>query len=90
MGFVTFRIVNRGNEGHGATIVRLEGGRTLTPGDSSATTNYLEPGNCALVCFVPGASGILHLLEHNQAHAFVVRPGDERDDSAHPGRVIPA
>ena len=28
-GFTVFRLVNRGDEFHGATIVRLEGGRTL-------------------------------------------------------------
>lgn len=38
------------------------------------TTVYLEPGNYAWVCFVPGPDSVSHLLKHNQAHAFVVRP----------------
>lgn len=42
-------------------------------GEGNATI-YLEPGNYAWVCFVPGPDGVSHLLKHNQAHAFVVRP----------------
>jgi hypothetical protein len=103
-GFTTFRIENQGDQMHGATVVRLESGRTLPeyiaaygeanrtrgarpawakflggsvalPHSEGRATLYLEPGNYAWVCFVPGPDGILHLLKHNQALAFEVRPG---------------
>jgi hypothetical protein len=51
--------------GPSALVAHSEGNATL----------YLEPGNYAWVCFVPGPSGIVHLLEHRQAHGFVVQPG---------------
>jgi hypothetical protein len=52
-------------------------------GEGSATLS-LEPGNYAWVCFVPGPDSVSHLLKHNQAHAFVVRPrtGDTPAPSA--------
>jgi hypothetical protein len=34
----------------------------------------VEPGDYAWGCWAPGPDGTLHVLEHNQAHAFVVRP----------------
>lgn len=112
-GFNVFRLVNHGDQAHAATLVRLEGGKTLTDyieayreanrthgarpvwatfrggpvafarGEGNAML-YLEPGNYAWVCFVPGPDGVSHLLKHNQAHAFVVRPrtGDTPAPSA--------
>lgn len=101
-GFTDFRLINQGEESHGATIVRLGDGRSLQeylaayaeanriggprpdwatfhggplapPGGSANVTVDLEPGNYAWVCFVPGPDGVVHLLRHEQARAFVVR-----------------
>lgn len=101
-GFTDFRLFNRGEEVHGATIVRLGDGRTLPeylaaygeanrvggprpdwatfhggplapPGGEANVAVDLEPGNYAWVCFVPGPEGVVHLLRHEQARAFVVR-----------------
>lgn len=45
----------------------------------------LEPGSHALVCFVPGPDGAPHLLQYDQAHAFVVRDaGGERSATVAP------
>jgi hypothetical protein len=41
------------------------GPAALTQGEASATI-HLEPGNYAIVCFVPGPDGILHILKHKQ------------------------
>jgi hypothetical protein len=111
-GLTVFRLVNRGEQAHEATIVRLDSGRTLPeyraaygeaqrtrgarpawarflggpvalPHGEGNATLYLEPGNYAWACFVPGADGSAHLLGHNQAHAFVVPPrsGDTKASS---------
>ena len=104
-GLTVVRLVNRGDQPHAATLVRLDAGKTLPeyiqaygeanraraarpdwasfhggpsalmPQGEGNATLHLQPGNYAWVCFVPGPSGTAHLLEHNQAHAFVVRPG---------------
>jgi hypothetical protein len=112
-GFTDFRLVNRGEESHGATIVRLGDGRPLQeylaayveanriggprpdwatfhggplapPGGAATVTVDLDPGNYAWVCFVPGPDGVVHLLQHEQARAFVVR------DRARTDRAPPA
>jgi hypothetical protein len=104
-GWTRVRLVNRCDQPHAATLVRLDPGRTLPeyiqayreanrtrgarpdwarflggpvallPHGEGNATLQLEPGNYAWVCFVPGSDHIAHVLAHNQAHAFVVRPG---------------
>ena len=64
----------------------LGGPAALTRGEGNATL-HLEPGNYALVCFVPGPTGVSHLLEHKQAHAFVVRPAS--GDAPAPSAPVP-
>jgi hypothetical protein len=53
----------------------LGGPVALLPHSERNATLHLEPGNYAWVCLAPGPDHISHLLAHNQAHAFVVRPG---------------
>jgi hypothetical protein len=52
----------------------FRGGPIASMHGEGNVTLHLEPGNYAWVCFVPGPDGAPHLLKHNQAHAFVVRP----------------
>jgi hypothetical protein len=115
-GVNVFRLVNRGDQPHAATIVRLEDGKTLSDymeayreahrtrgarpawakfrggpmapirGEGNATL-YLEPGNYAWVCFVPGPDGVSHMLKDNQVHAFVVSP--RSGDTPAPGAPEP-
>lgn len=96
-GWNTFHLVNRGDEPHEATILRLAPGRTLpqyirayddairtrrprpdwvralggptaAPHDEGNATLHLEPGTYAWIDLP------WHLLDHDQARAFVVRP----------------
>jgi hypothetical protein len=78
-----YREANRTRGARPAWAKFRGGPAAFTRGEGNATL-YLEPGNYAWVCFVPGPDGVSHLLKHNQAHAFVVRPrtGDTPAPSA--------
>ena len=115
-GLQRIRFVNRDDQGHSLTVVRVDGGRTLRDwieayreanrtagprpewatfhggtglfgsGEASVIVD-LVPGDYGLVCFMPGPSGTSHLLEHDEAHAFSVVPGQV--DAAVPNRPEP-
>jgi hypothetical protein len=67
----------------------FHGGAAVLPGaEAAAATLYLEPGNYAWVCFVPGPDGRVHLRDRRQAHAFVVVPRGEVPAPAPPEPTI--
>ena len=58
------------------------GGPAAFPHAESNATLYLEPGSYAWVCNVPGPDGVVHVVKHNEARAFVVR--ERSTDSPQP------
>jgi len=44
-------------------VVPLGGPNAAPPGGTAAATSTLEPGNYALVCFIPAADGIPHVMK---------------------------
>jgi hypothetical protein len=78
-----YREANR-TRGARPAWAKFRGGPVAFMRGEGDATLYLEPGNYAWVCFVPDPDGVSHLLKHNQAHAFVVRPrtGDTPAPSA--------
>jgi hypothetical protein len=82
-----YREANRTRGARPAWAKFRGGPAAVMHGEGNATV-YLEPGNYAWVCFVPGPDGVSHLLEHNQAHAFVVRPRTENTPA--PGAPEPS
>lgn len=54
-------------------IVSAGGPNAAAPGSSSSLTTVLEPGNYALVCFIPDAKGVPHVA-HGMAKALKVTP----------------
>jgi hypothetical protein len=78
-----YREANR-TRGAQPTWAKFRGGPAAVMHGEGNATVYLEPGNYAWLCVVPGQDGISHLLKHNQAHAFVVR------DAPAPHCLVPA
>ena len=52
-------------------VVPLGGPNAAPPGGTAAATSTLEPGNYALVCFIPAADGIPHVMK-GMSHGLVV------------------
>ena len=44
-------------------VVPLGGPNAAPPGGTAAATSTLEPGNYALVCFIPAADGVPHIMK---------------------------
>lgn len=56
-------------------IILAGGPGAVAPGATSSLTTVLEPGNYALVCFVPDAKGVPHVA-HGMARALTVTPAE--------------
>lgn len=54
-------------------VIPAGGPNAVTPGSSSALTMVMEPGNYAMVCFIPDAKGVPHVA-HGMAKALTVTP----------------
>ena len=54
-------------------VIPAGGPNAVAPGSSSALTMVLEPGNYAIVCFIPDAKGVPHVA-HGMAKALTVTP----------------
>lgn len=54
--------------------VIFDGGpNAAAPGGTSEATEILEPGNYAILCFIPSSDGVPHVMK-GMAHALVVTP----------------
>jgi uncharacterized cupredoxin-like copper-binding protein len=49
------------------------GPNAVAPGGTAEFTSILEPGNYAILCFIPGQDGIPHVMK-GMAHSLVVTP----------------
>ena len=54
-------------------LIPAGGPNAVTPGSTSALTMVVEPGNYAIVCFIPDAKGVPHVA-HGMAKALTVTP----------------
>jgi hypothetical protein len=54
-------------------VIPAGGPNAVGPGGTSALTMVLEPGNYAIVCFIPDAKGVPHVA-HGMAKALTVTP----------------
>ena len=54
-------------------IVPVGGPNAAPPGGTSAATQTLEPGNYALVCYIPAADGVPHIMK-GMSRGLVVVP----------------
>lgn len=54
-------------------VIPAGGPNAAAPGSSSALTTVLQPGNYAIVCFIPDAKGVPHVA-HGMAKALTVTP----------------
>jgi len=54
-------------------VIPAGGPNAVAPGEATALTMVLEPGNYALVCFIPDAKGVPHVA-HGMAKALTVTP----------------
>jgi uncharacterized cupredoxin-like copper-binding protein len=54
-------------------VIPAGGANAAAPGNSTSLTMNLEAGNYALVCFVPDAKGVPHVM-HGMAKALTVTP----------------
>ena len=54
-------------------IVALGGPNATPPGGTAAATSTLEPGNYALVCFIPSTNGVPHAMK-GMTRGLVVTP----------------
>ena len=54
-------------------VIPAGGPNAAAPGGSSALTMVMEPGNYAIVCFIPDAKGVPHVA-HGMAKALTVTP----------------
>ena len=54
-------------------VIPAGGPNAVAPGSTSALTMVLEPGNYAIVCFIPDANGVPHVA-HGMAKALTVTP----------------
>ena len=57
-------------------IRHVGGPGAVIPGDSSEVFMMLEPGNYAILCWVPDEKGVPH-YQHGMVRAFTVRASDE-------------
>jgi len=53
-------------------IVPVGGPNAAPPGGTSAATQTIEPGNYALVCYIPGADGVPHIAKGMSTGLVVV------------------
>jgi len=60
------------------------GGAMAIPHGEASAIVHMEAGDYAWVCFVPAPDGSAHMVQHGEAHEFVVRPytGDAPAPSA--------
>jgi hypothetical protein len=56
-----------------AWVIPVGGPNAAPPGGTSAATQTLEPGNYALVCYIPGADGVPHVMK-GMSRGLVVTP----------------
>jgi hypothetical protein len=56
-----------------AWIVPVGGPNAAPPGGTSAATQTLEPGNYAIVCYIPAADGVPHVMK-GMSRGLVVTP----------------
>jgi hypothetical protein len=56
-----------------AWMIPAGGPNAAVPGSSSSLVQVLEPGNYAIVCFIPDAKGVPHVA-HGMAKALTVTP----------------
>lgn len=61
-------------------VIPAGGPNAAAPGSSSNLLAVLEPGNYALVCFIPDAKGIPH-VQHGMAKALTVTPNESANTS---------
>ncbi len=54
-------------------LIPAGGPNAVTPGSTSALTMVMEPGNYAILCFIPDAKGVPHVA-HGMAKALTVTP----------------
>lgn len=54
-------------------VIPAGGPNAVTPGSTSELTMVLEPGNYAIVCFIPDAKGVPHVA-HGMSKALTVTP----------------
>jgi uncharacterized cupredoxin-like copper-binding protein len=54
-------------------VIPAGGPNAAAPGSSSALTTVLQPGNYAIVCFIPDAKGVPHVA-HGMAKGITVTP----------------
>lgn len=54
-------------------IVPFGGPNAAAPGGTAAATSTLEPGNYALVCFIPSSDGVPHAMK-GMTRSLVVKP----------------
>ncbi len=54
-------------------LIPAGGPNAVAPGSTSALTMVMEPGNYAIVCFIPDAKGVPHVA-HGMAKALTVTP----------------
>jgi hypothetical protein len=54
-------------------VIPAGGPNAAAPGNSSSLIQVLEPGNYAIVCFIPDAKGVPH-VQHGMAKALTVTP----------------
>lgn len=54
-------------------VIPAGGPNAAPPGSTSSLTTVLQPGNYALVCFIPDAKGVPHVM-HGMAKALTVTP----------------
>lgn len=61
-------------------VIPAGGPNAAAPGSSSNLLAVLEPGNYALVCFIPDAKGVPH-VQHGMAKALTVTPNESANTS---------
>jgi hypothetical protein len=54
-------------------VIPAGGPNAVTPGSTSSLTTVLEPGNYAIVCFIPDAKGVPHVA-HGMVKPLTVTP----------------
>jgi hypothetical protein len=67
-------------------VIPAGGPNAIAPGSTSALTTVLQPGNYAIVCFIPDAKGVPHVA-HGMAKALTVTP-DANANMAEPNADV--